>query len=59
MRLIELIGAVLILLGLLRVYMLVNSNGYLPAPFVFVVSDTFMDWFNTAFWAHNGGAYSS
>jgi len=59
MRLIELIGAVLILLGLLRVYMLFNSNGYLPAPFVFDVSDTFMDWFNTAFWAHNGGAYSS
>jgi hypothetical protein len=31
---------------------------YLPAPFVFDVSDTFMDWFNTAYWAHNPGAYS-
>jgi hypothetical protein len=31
---------------------------YLPAPFVFDVSDTFMDWFNVAYWAHNQGAYS-
>lgn len=56
--LVELAGAVLILLGLLRVYMLFNSNGYLPPPFVFDVGDTFMDWYNTAYWAHNEGAYS-
>jgi hypothetical protein len=31
---------------------------YLPAPFVFDVSDTFMDWYNVAYWAHNPGAYS-
>ena len=34
------------------------ANGFLPAPFVFDVGDTFMDWFNTAYWAHNPGAYS-
>ena len=56
---VEVAGMLLVLVGLLRVYMLFNSNGYLPAPFVFDVADTFMDWFNTAFWAHNGNAYSS
>jgi len=58
LRLVELIGAIAVLAGLLRVYMLFNSNGYLGPPFVFDVGDTFMDWFNTAYWAHNGNAYS-
>lgn len=57
-RLVEFTGMILIVLGLVRVYMLFNSNGYLPPPFVFDVGDTFMDWFNTAYWAHNPGAYS-
>lgn len=56
--LIEFAGTILVLLGLLRVFMLFNSNGYLPPPFVFDVGDTFMDWYNTAYWAHNPGAYS-
>jgi hypothetical protein len=47
-----------VLAGLLRVYQLFNSNGYLGPPFVFDVGDTFMDWFNTAYWAHNGDAYT-
>ncbi len=46
------------ILAFLRVYSLFMSNGYLSAPFVFDVGDTFMDWFNTAYWAHNGNAYS-
>lgn len=33
------------------------KNGYLPQPFVFDTNDTFMDWFNTAYWANNPGAY--
>ncbi len=32
-------------------------NGYLPQPFVFDTNDTFMDWFNTAFWANRPGAF--
>lgn len=32
-------------------------TGYLPQPFVFDTNDTFMDWFNTAFWANRAGAY--
>lgn len=34
-----------------------SRNGYLPQPFVFDTNDTFMDWFNTAYWANNPGAY--
>lgn len=32
-------------------------TGYLPQPFVFDTNDTFMDWFNTAYWANRPGAY--
>lgn len=31
--------------------------GRLPQPFVFDPNDTFMDWFNTAYWAHHRGAF--
>ncbi|MGK6354643.1 hypothetical protein ACMGDH_05385 [Sphingomonas sp. DT-207] len=34
-----------------------DQAGYLPQPFVFDTNDTFMDWFNTAYWANNPGAY--
>lgn len=34
-----------------------QRTGYLPQPFVFDTNDTFMDWFNTAYWANNPGAY--
>ena len=34
-----------------------SQNSYLPQPFVFDTNDTFMDWFNTAYWANNPGAY--
>lgn len=33
------------------------NDAMLPQPFVFDAKDTFMDWFNTAWWAHNPGAY--
>ena len=32
-------------------------EGYLPAPFFYETYDTWMDWFNTAFWAREPGAY--
>lgn len=32
-------------------------TGYLPQPFVFDTNDTYMDWFNTAYWANRPGAY--
>jgi len=35
-----------------------RETGYLPQPFVFDTNDTFMDWFNTAYWANHPGAFS-
>lgn len=34
-------------------------NGFLPQPFFFEPSDTWMDWFNSAYWAHSPGAYDT
>jgi len=31
--------------------------GYLPQPYFYESFDTWMDWFNTAYYAHNGGIY--
>ena len=33
-------------------------DGRLPQPFIYDPSDTFMDWFNTAYWSHHSGTYS-
>jgi hypothetical protein len=33
-------------------------DGYLPDPFLHAKSDTFMDWYNPAYWANNQGTYS-
>ncbi|MGE8133077.1 glycosyltransferase 87 family protein [Novosphingobium subterraneum] len=35
------------------------TRGYLPQPFFYESSDTWMDWFNTAWWAHDRGIYDS
>lgn len=43
--------------GLIATVQFWRFQGYLPAPFVFDINDTFMDWFNTAQYAHNPGAY--
>lgn len=32
---------------------------YLPQPFFYEPFDVWMDWFNTAFWSHNEGAFDS
>jgi hypothetical protein len=36
-----------------------HTYGYMPLPFVYDVTDTFMDWFNPAYWGHNGHAYGA
>jgi hypothetical protein len=33
--------------------------GYLPQPYFYEPQDVWMDWFNTAYWAHQPGAYDS
>lgn len=55
----EMLFALAILGLLVRVAYLFDQNGYLPQPFFYEPSDTFMDWFNTAYWARDPGAYDS
>lgn len=55
----ETLFAVAIILLLVRVGYLFDLNGYLPQPFFYEPSDTFMDWFNTAYWARDPGSYDS
>jgi hypothetical protein len=55
--LIEFSLAVGVLAALVHTFSFWRYRGWLPPPFVFDVNDTFMDWFNTAYWAHNPGAY--
>lgn len=47
----------LVLAGLLTSGRRFARAGRLPQPFVFDARDTFMDWFNTAWWAWHPGAY--
>lgn len=47
--------AVLALLG--RAGWTLYAYGYLPQPFFYEPSDTWMDWFNTAYWARDPGPY--
>lgn len=49
--------ALAVLASLVLTMRFLSLNGYLPQPFVFDTNDTFMDWFNTAYWANQGGMY--
>ncbi|KQS03396.1 hypothetical protein ASG11_03250 [Sphingomonas sp. Leaf357] len=44
---------------LVRALWWLYAYGQLPQPFFYEPSDSFMDWFNTAYWAHDKGAYDS
>ncbi|MBW8753920.1 MAG: DUF2029 domain-containing protein, partial [Sphingomonadales bacterium] len=46
-----------VLASLVWTWLTFRQFGFLPQPFVFDTNDTFMDWFNTAYWAHNRGAF--
>lgn len=47
-----------VLLGLGWTVLRFIIDGKLPQPFIFDINDTFMDWFNTSYWAHNLGSFS-
>jgi hypothetical protein len=51
--------ALALLLMLVRTGWHLWAFGYLPQPFFYEPSDTFMDWFNTAYWAHDNGVYDN
>ena len=54
----EIVLAAIVVWGFVLLVLDFAANGRLPQPFVYDVSDTFMDWFNTAFWAHRPGAFT-
>lgn len=53
----ELLLALAVVASVVSTAMAFRETGYLPQPFVFDTNDTFMDWFNTAYWANRPGAY--
>ncbi len=48
-----------IIIGIYFAYQFLFSAGYLPPPFVYDPNDTFMDWYNTSYFAVNGGIYDN
>ena len=55
--LIEYALAAMVVASVIWAALFFRQNGFLPQPFVMDTNDTFMDWFNTAFWANRPGAY--
>lgn len=55
--LLECMFAIMILALLGRAMWTLYSDGYLHQPFFYDASDTWMDWFNTAYWARDPGVY--
>ena len=58
-RLIEPVFAIAILAGIAHAMWHLSDNLYLPQPFFFNPNDTYMDWFNTSYWAHTDAAYDT
>ena len=53
----EMALAFAVLASAICTFLFFRLTGYLPQPFVFDTNDTFMDWFNTAYWANNQGIH--
>lgn len=49
----------MVLIGIVYCGVFLYINKALPPPFFFEPSDTYADWFNTAFWSRNSGAYDT
>jgi hypothetical protein len=58
-RLIEWLLAAAVGAGLIWSILHLVLFKYLPTPFFYEPQDTWMDWFNTAYWAHQPGAYDT
>lgn len=58
-RFAELCLVLLVAAGMVNVAIRFHYDGKLPQPYIFDIFDTFMDWFNTAVWAHNSGAFDN
>jgi hypothetical protein len=49
--------AAFVVAGIVYAGWFLATNHYLPQPFFYEPTDTYADWFNTAFWARNKGTY--
>ena len=56
-RWVEPVLAAAVVCGLLYCAVYLYQNSYLPPPFFYEPSDTYADWFNTAFWSRDPGTY--
>lgn len=56
---IEALLATSVVAGLAWAMVFLALNGFLPHPFFYEPSDTFMDWYNSAYWAYDKGRYDS
>ncbi len=56
---IESVFATIVVAGLIYSFWHVAVYGYFPQPFFYNLNDTWMDWFNPAYWAHQPGTYDS
>ena len=56
---IEALLATTVVAGLVWAIAFLILNGFLPHPFFYEPSDTFMDWYNSAYWAYDKGRYDS
>jgi hypothetical protein len=55
---VEFILLMIIFLGIAWSAYFFFLHGYLPPPFFDDVHDTYMDWYNTAYWAYSQGTYT-
>jgi hypothetical protein len=55
----EVLLATAVVSALVWAMMFLAFNGFLPHPFFYEPSDTFMDWYNSAYWAYDKGRYDS
>jgi len=54
------IGIIVLLniIGIISYALYFFKNGYLPSPFLYDKSDTFMDFFNVLYWSYSDGRYT-
>lgn len=51
--------AVAVLVAVIYSLWFLRQFGYLPQPFFYDYDDTYMDWFNPAYWSHQPGTYDT
>lgn len=58
-RWLEPLFALAVAAGIVRAFLYFRTEAHLPQPFFYEPFDVWMDWFNTAYWAYEKGAYDA